>query len=70
MLGFETFPEVTRIYATPFGSNVASQRALEKAGFELEAKLMGTLVKNGRVQDEWTYAVRRTTANAGPGDPA
>lgn len=58
-LGFAAFPEVTRIHATPFGSNVASQRALEKAGFTLEAKLMGTLVKNGKVEDEWIYAVRR-----------
>lgn len=58
-LGFETFPEVTRIYATPFGNNIASQKALEKAGFTLEAKLMGTLVKNGKVEDEWIYAVRR-----------
>lgn len=59
VLGFATFPAITRIYATPFGSNIASQRALEKAGFTLEAKLTGTLVKNGAVQDEWIYAVRR-----------
>jgi len=59
-LGFSTFPDVVRIFATPFGSNVASQRALEKAGFTLEAKLMGTLVKNGVMQDEWIYAVRRS----------
>ena len=58
-LGFSTFPEVTRIHAAPFGSNIASQRALEKAGFILEAKLIGTLVKNGKVEDEWIYAVRR-----------
>lgn len=58
-LGFATFPDIVRIYATPFGSNIASQRALEKAGFQLEAKLVGTLVKNGVMQDEWIYAVRR-----------
>jgi RimJ/RimL family protein N-acetyltransferase len=58
-LGFATFPEITRIYATPFGSNTASQKALEKAGFALEATLIGTLVKNDRVEDEWIYAVRR-----------
>jgi len=58
-IGFATFPDVTRIYASPFGSNIASQRALEKAGFTLEAKLHGTLVKNGKVEDEWIYAVRR-----------
>lgn len=59
VLGFATFPDIVRIYATPFGSNIASQRALEKAGFILEAKLIGTLVKNGVTQDEWIYAVRR-----------
>lgn len=58
-LGFAAFPEVTRIYATPFGSNIASQKALEKAGFTLEAQLKGTLVKYGKVEDEWIYAVRR-----------
>ena len=58
-IGFDAFPDVTRIYATPFGSNIASQKALEKAGFTLEAKLIGTLVKNGKVEDEWIYAVRR-----------
>ena len=42
-----------------FGTNRASQRTLEKAGFTLEAKLEGTLVKNGRVEDEWIYAERR-----------
>jgi [ribosomal protein S5]-alanine N-acetyltransferase len=59
VLGFAEFPEVTRIFGTTFGNNVASQRTMEKAGFTLEAKLEGTLVKNGRVEDEWIYAVRR-----------
>lgn len=58
-LGFDEFPEVTRIYATPFGSNIASQRALEKAGFVREAHLHDTLVKNGVVHDELIYAIRR-----------
>lgn len=58
-LGLETYPEVTRIYASPFGTNIASQRALEKTGFVLEATLKGTLVKNGVVHDELIYAVRR-----------
>lgn len=58
-MGFDAFPEVVRIFATPFGSNIASQRALEKAGFTLEAKLMATLFKCDRFEDEWIYAVRR-----------
>lgn len=59
VIGFDAFPEVDRIYATPFGSNIASQRVLEKAGFQLEAKLLGTLIKLGRKEDELIYAVRR-----------
>ncbi|MBL7952843.1 MAG: GNAT family N-acetyltransferase [Flavobacteriales bacterium] len=58
-LGFDEFPSVTRIYASPFGSNIASQRVLERAGFTLEATLNGTLVKNGVVQDELIYGIRR-----------
>lgn len=55
---FAHFP-IDRVFARPFGSNIASQRALEKAGFTLEARLAGTIVKNGRVEDELIYAVRR-----------
>lgn len=58
-LGFVTFPEVTRIYASSFGSNIASHRVLEKAGFTLEAKFIGNLVKDDVIQDEWIYAIRR-----------
>ncbi len=64
VLGFAEFPEVTRIFGITFGTNIASQRTLEKAGFTLEAKLVGTLVKNGRVEDEWVYAVRRGRSGA------
>lgn len=48
-----------RVFARPFGSNLASQRVLEKAGFALEARLTGTIDKNGRTEDELIYAVRR-----------
>lgn len=58
-LGFSTFPDIKRIYASTFVANVASQRALEKAGLEREAELKGTIVKNGVVHDEVIYAVRR-----------
>lgn len=56
---FLILPEITRIFARPFGSNKASQRVLEKAGFILEARLAQTFVKNGILQDELIYAVRR-----------
>ncbi len=56
--GFQKF-DITRIFARPFGHNIASQKVLEKAGFTLEAKLEKTLYKNGEYLDELIYAVRK-----------
>ncbi|GAB4407325.1 MAG: GNAT family N-acetyltransferase [Bacteroidia bacterium] len=51
--------DIDRVFARPFGTNIASQRVLEKAGFVLEARLERTLFKNGSYLDEYIYAVRR-----------
>ena len=56
--GFEKFP-ITRIYARPYGTNKASQRVLEKAGFELEAHLKKTIFKNGEFLDELIFGIRK-----------
>jgi len=56
--GFSNF-EINRIFARPFGSNLASQRVLEKNGFVLEARYHQTLYKNGKFEDELVYAVRK-----------
>ena len=56
--GFVTF-DINRIYARPFGTNLASQRVLEKAGFVLEARFKKTFFKEGRYEDELYYAVRK-----------
>lgn len=56
--GFKTF-DITRIYAIPFESNIASQKALKRAGFILEAKLEKTIFKNGAYHDELIYAIRK-----------
>ena len=56
--GFNNY-DITRIFARPFGTNIASQKALEKAGFTLEARLEQTFFKNGEYLDELIYAVRR-----------
>ncbi len=56
--GFKHF-DITRIYARPFGTNLGSQRVLQKAGFTLEARFEKTVYKNGRLEDELYYAVRR-----------
>lgn len=56
--GFKNL-DINRIFARPFGSNLASQRVLEKAGFRLEARFEKTLFKNGKYEDDLIYAVRR-----------
>lgn len=56
--GFENF-DIQRIFARPFGRNLASRRVLEKAGFKLEAKLEKTIIKNGVIEDEYIFAIRK-----------
>jgi len=56
--GFKTW-EISRIFARPFGTNIGSQKVLEKAGFKLEGRFEKTLFKNGEYLDELIYAVRR-----------
>lgn len=56
--GFKNF-DITRIFARPYGTNLASQRVLEKTGFTLEARFEKTLFKNGEYKDELIYAIRR-----------
>ena len=58
-LGFKVLPDIERIYARPFGRNKASQRVLEKSGFEYETMFKNTIFKNGVFDDELFYAVRR-----------
>jgi [ribosomal protein S5]-alanine N-acetyltransferase len=55
---FRTY-NITRLYARPFGNNLASQRVLEKCGFTLEATIKQNIFKNGEYLDELIYAVRR-----------
>lgn len=56
--GFEKF-DINRIFARPFGTNTGSQKALEKAGFTLEARFEKTFYKNGEDLDELVYAIRK-----------
>ena len=56
--GFKTF-NINRIYARPYGNNMASQKVLQKAGFILEATLQKTIFKNNELLDELIYAVRK-----------
>lgn len=57
-LAFEKF-DITRIYASPYSSNPASHRVLEKAGFKLEARIEKNIFKQGEFLDELVYAIRK-----------
>jgi [ribosomal protein S5]-alanine N-acetyltransferase len=49
--------DIVRVYAETFADNPASGRALEKAGFKLEATLKKSIIKNGVIKDSCIYSV-------------
>jgi RimJ/RimL family protein N-acetyltransferase len=50
--------DINRIFARPFGNNIASQKVLKKAGFTLEAFMEKAFFKNGEYIDEMIFAIR------------
>jgi [ribosomal protein S5]-alanine N-acetyltransferase len=56
--GLKNF-EFTRLFATPFASNVASCRVLEKAGYVRDAILRRAVIKYGVVHDLALYSRTR-----------
>jgi RimJ/RimL family protein N-acetyltransferase len=46
---------LTRVFALPFASNVASCRVLEKAGYVLEGRLRRSAIKDGVIVDQCLY---------------
>jgi RimJ/RimL family protein N-acetyltransferase len=56
--------DVERLFAVPLASNAASCRVLEKAGYQLEARLRRSAIKDGKVQDQLLYAFLRGEAGA------
>ncbi len=57
---FDSF-EVMRIYAGVFGSNPASAKVLQKAGYQQEGNFKNSLFKNGLYDDEVIFAKHRPT---------
>jgi ribosomal-protein-alanine N-acetyltransferase len=55
---FETL-DLQRVFAQPYADNVASCRALEKAGFALEGTLRHSAIKDGVFRDQRMYAQLR-----------
>jgi RimJ/RimL family protein N-acetyltransferase len=56
---FSARPELRRLFAVPFAANAASARVLEKAGYRREGTLRQSVIKDGRVQDQFMYAILR-----------
>jgi RimJ/RimL family protein N-acetyltransferase len=54
---FLHFPELKKVYASVFGFNIASQRVLQKAGFECEGILKQAVIKNGEITDLHYYSM-------------
>ncbi len=59
---FQTI-EIERIYARVFENNIASQRVLQKSGFQLDGKFQKTIFKNNEFLDEYIYSLRKTPFN-------
>jgi RimJ/RimL family protein N-acetyltransferase len=55
---FENF-EFNRIFANVFEMNPNSGKVLEKAGYNLEARLKKTVFKHGKFQDQLIYSMLR-----------
>jgi len=49
--------DIIRVYAESFSDNIGSRRALEKAGFKLEATIKRNIIKNGIIKDSCIYSV-------------
>ena len=60
--GFEHF-DIDRIFARPYGRNIASQKVLMNADFGFEARFHKNIIKNGKLEDELFFGIRRTTMN-------
>jgi [ribosomal protein S5]-alanine N-acetyltransferase len=52
--------DVHRIYARPYGGNIASQKLPEKPGFVKEGLFKEAIFKNGAYLDLLVYSVLRT----------
>jgi [ribosomal protein S5]-alanine N-acetyltransferase len=59
-IAWKQYPEVVRIFAEVFPTNLASSRALEKNGFILESVRKNSCIKNGVIGDDMVFVKWRT----------
>jgi RimJ/RimL family protein N-acetyltransferase len=46
---------IIRIYSGVFDYNIASQRVMQKSGFQLEGIFKNSVYKNGKIHNEYRY---------------
>ena len=63
---FRASGELRRLYALPYATNVASARVLAKAGYRCEGLLRQSAIKEGRILDQWMYAILREEVTPEP----
>ncbi|UJR13232.1 hypothetical protein I4U23_000254 [Adineta vaga] len=57
---FDHFPNLQRLYAEPFSTNLGSMKVLEKAQFEFEGRLRKSVInRDGKILDQHLYAFIR-----------
>ena len=56
--------DITRAYAYVYSFNSASMRVLEKSGFQKEAVLLLSVIKEGKLYDEHLYSISNNRIRA------
>ncbi|WP_350472287.1 MULTISPECIES: GNAT family N-acetyltransferase [Parabacteroides] len=51
--------DLLRIYAKIYEYNIGSMKVLEKTGFEKEAIIKSSVIKEGQIVDEHLYSIRK-----------
>ncbi|WP_183308266.1 GNAT family N-acetyltransferase [Dysgonomonas hofstadii] len=49
-----------RVYTNIYEYNTGSMKVLEKVGFEKEAVIKSSVIKEGKIIDEYLYSIRKT----------
>lgn len=56
---FREHPDLRRVYAVPYVTSTTSAHILEKAGYRLEGRMRQSVIKDGKVLDQFMYAILR-----------
>lgn len=52
------------MYAVPYVTSAASAHILEKVGYRLEGRMRHSVIKDGKVLDQFIYALLREEATS------